>query len=98
MEAVAAVVLGFIVFITLTTAGCEAFFSSLQENCTPRLHENELLERIGPPSPSLVATAPKAFGAGGEGNRTLKRFLAKRAFCWPIYKFYTRKSDDETRV
>jgi hypothetical protein len=68
MEAAATVVIGFIVFIALTTAACEALFFTAARKLHTAYTKTDFGEEWSAFARAYVATAPKAFGAGGEGS------------------------------
>jgi hypothetical protein len=68
MDAVATVVIGFIVFIALRTAGCEALFFTAARKLHTGFTKTGLEKKWSAFARAYGATAPKAFGAGGEGS------------------------------
>jgi hypothetical protein len=68
MEAVVPVVLGVIVFIALTTAGCEALFFIAARKLHTAYTKTGFGEEWSAFSRAYGATAPKTFRAGGEGS------------------------------
>ena len=68
MEAAATAVIGFIVFIALTTAACEALFFTAARKLHTTYTKTDFGEEWSAFATAYVATAPKALGAGGEGS------------------------------
>ncbi len=93
MEAVATVVIGFIVFIALTTAGCEAlFFTSAR-----KLHTQAARERVVGEDRSAFAKSsrdsPESFRGWrrGELNPCPRRYPRKHLHVYPVRFLRSRR-------